>query len=68
MDYQTVKALEELHLTLLNARLRKRKTLGIKPEDFERYENAVKAAIPPFDFTGSEAERQGVQVTTTIGE
>jgi hypothetical protein len=50
MELKHVQALEQLHLHLLNARLRKRKTLTIKPEDFVRYEQAIKAALPPFDF------------------
>lgn len=50
MEHKHVKALEELHLTLLNGRLRKRKTITIKPEDAVKYEQAIKAALPPFDF------------------
>jgi hypothetical protein len=51
LEFKHVQALEELHLALINAILRKRKSVVIKPENFERYKDAIKATLPPFDFT-----------------
>ena len=49
LPLEHVQALERLHLILLNARLRKRKSVTIKPEEFEVFEKAIKAVLPsPF--------------------
>lgn len=50
MEHKHVKSLEELHLLFLSARLRKRKSITVRPDDFERFEQALKAALPPVDF------------------
>ena len=50
LSLEHTRSLEALHLMFLNARLRKRKTLPIHPEEFQRFEDAIKAALPPFDF------------------
>lgn len=50
MDLNHIRSLEALHRLFLDARLRKRKKLSIHPDEFQRFEEAIKAALPPFDF------------------
>ena len=63
LELEHVRSLEALHLLFLNARLRKRKSLSIHPDEFERFEKAIKAALPPFDFTS-----HGFTDNSTSGE
>lgn len=50
VDFEHIKSLEQLHLLFFNARLRKRKSISIHPDEFERFEKAIKAVLPPVDF------------------
>lgn len=50
LSNEQVRSLEALHLIILNAQLRARKQAIIKPEDYERFRDAIKAALPPFDY------------------
>ena len=51
IPYQHMRRLEDLHLKFVIGRLRKRKQLVIKSEDFEPYEDALKVAMGPVDLT-----------------
>ena len=54
MTLEHIRSLEALHLLFLNARLQKRKTVAIHPDEFQRFEEAIKAALPTIDLTKQE--------------